>query len=374
MDGKILGLNNAEAASHARVGEAESTTASDLKTEIVNPLGDSLWDSEVAQHPDCTVFHTSAWTRVLTSTYRHQPVYLRCSSQGRLRALVPLMDVQSVVTGRRGICLPFSDFCSPLLFSDTPCRVIADVLLQMARERRWKYVETRSGGTFSPDCGVSVSFWSHKLDLCPGIDALFAGLKSSVRRALRKAERSDLRVDLECSQKSMDIFYHLQAETRRRHGLPPQPLKFFRRIYQEVLKPGHGFMITARNNHGRPVCAMVYFRYRKSALYKFGASDKAYQEHRPNNLVMWAGIQRLVNEGCEVLHFGRSSLANEGLRRFKLSWGSEEGVLQYFRMNPHTGQSIPMRDRTTGGHTSLFANLPLALNRLAGAMIYPHLD
>ena len=376
MDGNTLDLHNSGLPSSAINGAlAPAVSSGDgLDVEIVNPLADSQWDADVAQHPDATVFHTSAWTRVLTSTYRHQPMYLRCTRDGKLKALVPLMHVNSILTGRRGICLPFSDFCAPLLFPNCPSEVVADVLLRVARERKWKHVEIRSGGTFYPDIGVSVSFWSHKLDLRSGVDALFAGLKSSVRRALRKAERSDLRLDITCSQESMDIFYHLQAETRRRHGLPPQPLKFFRKIYQEVLKPGHGFIIVARTSAGQPVCAMVYFRYGKSALYKFGASDKAFQEHRPNNLVMWAAIQRLANEGCEVLHFGRSSLANDGLRRFKLSWGSQEGVLQYFRMEPHTGQPLQMRDRTTGRHTSLFARLPLAMNRLAGAMIYPHLD
>ena len=35
---------------------------------------------------------------------------------------------------------------------------------------------------------------------------------------------------------------------------------------------------------------------------------------------------------------------------------------------------IVMRDHASGFHNTLFARLPLALNRLMGAMLYPHLD
>jgi hypothetical protein len=283
------------------------------------------------------------------------------------------MEVNSFVTGRRGICLPFSDFCAPLLFSNCPANSVAEAVIQMARKRRWKHIDIRGRGTFPESIPASVAFFSHKIDLRGGAEAIFARVKGSVRRAVRRAERSDLRLDTNGSPEAMSTFYNLQVQTRRRHGLPPQPLGFFRQIYQQVIKPGHGFIVVAESQ-GRPVSAMVFFRHGNGAIYKFGASDKALQEYRANNLTMWTGIQHLADRGCQTLHFGRSSLANKGLRQFKLSWGPEEGLLEYFRLDPKTRHSTPTRDRTTGRHTTIFARLPLVLNRAAGALIYPHLD
>jgi hypothetical protein len=168
-------------------------------------------------------------------------------------------------------------------------------------------------------------------------------------------------------------FYALHVRTRRRHGLPPQPLSFFLNIHEEKIKDGAGFIVMA--THGsRPVAAAVYFNFGGKAIYKFGASAEDGQETRANNLVMWEGIKHLAGAGCESLHFGRTSAGNEGLRRFKLGWGTREESVTYQKFDFAGRQWVSGSDKTSGFHTAIFSRLPLVLNRIAGAMIYPHLD
>ena len=69
------------------------------------------------------------------------------------------------------------------------------------------------------------------------------------------------------------------------------------------------------------------------AVFKFGASDERFQTFRPTNLVFWDAIQFLAQKGFETLHFGRTSLGNDGLRRFKSSWGTTEETINYFRFD-----------------------------------------
>jgi len=89
---------------------------------------------------------------------------------------------------------------------------------------------------------------------------------------------------------------------------------------------------------------------------------------------MWAAIRRLCELGCRTLHFGRTSLHNEGLRRYKLAWGASEQMIRYFQFNTKDNSWAKSRDRSGGLHNKLFDRLPLSMNRLAGALIYPHLD
>ena len=49
---------------------------------------------------------------------------------------------------------------------------------------------------------------------------------------------------------------------------------------------------------------------------------------------MWQGIQLLARTGVEKLHFGRTDSENDGLRRFKLSWDTQEETIDYFRVDP----------------------------------------
>ena len=354
-------------------GEDSVVTPSEepLQMWIINPLQNPGWDLVIALHREAGCFHTSAWAKVLHKTYNHQPFYLQFSRGRRLAALIPLMEVHSAFTGRRGVCLPFSDVCEPLIFDPEVTGVVKDRLVRFARERRWKHLEIRGGKSFQATSSSATRFYGHTLDLRRP-EEMAGRFDSQVRRAIRKAERSNVNALVARSRQATDDFYRLHVQTRRRHGLPPQPISFFLNIYEHIIKPGLGFIVLARRG-SRPIAAAVFFRFGKNAVYKYGASDKSFQEFRANNLVMWQGIQLLARTGVEKLHFGRTDSENDGLRRFKLSWDTHEEIIDYFRVDPSGRQCFtPVREG--GLHKRIFGRLPLVFNRLAGSILYPHLD
>jgi Acetyltransferase (GNAT) domain len=348
--------------------------SANLDITLIDPLSGSGWDDLLSTHPDTTIFYTSAWARVLARTYGHKPFYLHFTRSGRSVALLPLMEVASRFTGSRGVCLPFSDFCAPLLFGDTEADALLAQLHELAAERKWNHVELRGGVPAPARDGAAGTFYGHTLDLSGGEEALFARFNSSVHRAIRKAERSGASVDILQTRDAMREFYRLHCQTRRRHGVPPQPFAFFRHIQEEIIAPGCGFIALARSG-ARCIAAAVFFHWGGRGLFKFGASEKRRQNLRPNNLAMWEGMRYLLRNGCRSLHFGRTEPGNEGLRRFKLSWDATEETLSYIRFNPITRLLVPVRQPNSSAfHQKLFTKLPLALNMLAGKLIYPHLD
>ena len=344
-----------------------------LEMRICDPVRNPGWDHLVALHRDAGCFHTSAWAKVLQQTYNHHPFYLRFSRGRRLTALVPLMEVRSPFTGRRGVCLPFSDTCEPLIFDRDAVDLVRDRVVRFAQERRWKHLEIRGGKLFQPASSSAATFYGHTLDLRRHVDELSERFDSPVRRAIRKAERSNVSVLVGRSRQAVGDFYRLHVQTRRRHGLPPQPTSFFLNIYEHIIKPGLGFTVLAQRD-SRPIAAAVFFRFGKNALYKYAASDKRLQEFRANNLVMWQGIQFLLCNGVEKLHFGRTECENDGLRRFKLSWDTQEEIINYYRVDPSGRQCLVPAPGNSGFHKRVFGKLPLVFNRLAGSILYPHLD
>ena len=252
--------------------------------------------------------------------------------------------------------------------------MVRDHLVRLAQERRWKHLEIRGSKSFQGALGSAEKFYGHTLDLRSSAEELATRFASPVRRAIRKAEGSGVKAVVVRSRAAINEFYRLHAQTRRRHGLPPQPVSFFLNIYEHIINRGLGFIVLAQ--HGpRPIAAAIFFRFGKNAIFKYGASDKRFQALRANNLVMWQGIQFLARNGAEKLHFGRTEQENEGLRRFKLSWNTQEETINYFRVDPSGRQSLaPARSHDSGFHKKVFGRLPLIFNRLAGSMIYPHLD
>lgn len=350
---------------------AASTPA--LEVDGVDSLAGDNWDRWVEGHPEAGPFHSSAWARVLVRTYGHRPCYLRLHRGHRTVALLPLMEVASRLTGRRGVGLPFADACGLLLFAPVSARLLLDVMQRLGVERQWRHIELRGSSGVPDSAAASASFVTHDLDLARGVDAVWNGFEPTVQRAIRKAERGGVTVELRDDGAAMEAFIRLHGRTRRRHGLPPQPDRFFHAILEEIIKPGAGTIALA-HRAGSPVAAAVFLASGSKALYKFGASDERAQSCRANNLAMWHGMRWAIQHGANRLSFGRTAIGQDGLRRFKRGWGAAESSLNYFTCTLPEARWTGSRDRRPGLASVVFARLPLSVNRLLGAAIYPHLD
>ena len=349
------------------------SAAQKYRYRFIDPRIGSEWDRLVGSHPDAGIFHSSSWARVLCGTYGHTPFYVHVCDKNRTAALLPLLEVSASLTGRRGISLPFSDFCSPLFFDDSARSFLLTELSHLARAKNWKFFELRGGPTPQATAIPSAIFYGHQIELHHGAEQLFGHLASSVRRAIRKAAKNFVVAEISRTPESLSVFYQLHLRTRRRHGLPPQPFKFFLNIQKELIDNNLGFVVLARAA-SRAVAAAMFFRSGTTALYKYAASYERYQQLRGSDLVLWEGIQFLIKTGSQSLHLGRTSLDNSGLRKFKLGWAVTEQMLHYFRFDVARNSWLSTSSRPGTWHKTVFGRLPLKINQLAGAMIYPQLD
>jgi hypothetical protein len=339
----------------------------------IDPLRHPAWDSLLAGHSGSSFFHGTAWARVLHEAYGHLPIYFCRFADGQLEELFPIMEVSSPWTGRRGVSLPFTDVCFPLKTEKHDRRALYELAMEHGRRRRWRYLECRGNGPEWQGATPSLVFYGHVIDLEHGQEALFKSFAGATRRSIRKAESKRLQVEFSNSLDSTRIFYALHCRTRRRHGLPPQPLRFFENIARYILAPGNGFVATARLED-KPLAAAVFLQHGRETFYKFGASDYAFQELRPNNFVMWEAIKRCASSGFERLHLGRTSVANEGLRRFKLGFGAREETIEYYKYDFVRQTFVTEVNRTTGWFNRPFGCMPMPLLRCAGEILYPHLS
>jgi hypothetical protein len=409
-------------AAAANLPLSPATRADGGVVQRVDPLEDDGWDARLTACPSPSFFHGAAWARVLHDTYGFNAVYFTLShnpavprasllanekpaspahrqaprhAQGlelvetargpepverasrlphhplEFYALLPVMEVNSWLTGRRGVSLPFTDECAPLCADADSFRRLFREALEYARIRAWNYLECRGGKPWFGDAPASTSFYGHRLDLDADETALWARVDGAVRRAVRKAEHSGLTVEFSQDLDAVRIFFGLLCRTRKRHGLPVQPFRFFESIHRHVLSQDQGWVVLAR--HGEvPVAGAVFFHFGKTAIYKFGASNETFQHLRANNLVMWEAIKWYARRGFGVLDFGRTSLENEGLRRFKLGWGTQERSIDYFRHDRRKAGFVTARDESSGWHNHVFRLLPVSLSRLIGVAFYRH--
>jgi lipid II:glycine glycyltransferase (peptidoglycan interpeptide bridge formation enzyme) len=299
----------------------EASPPSRAAVQWVNPLEHSDWDAQIKNHPATNFFHSAAWANVLAETYNFRPVYFVAKSAGAVQSLLPLMEIESRLTGHRGVALPFTDDCEPVCADQNAFKKLFLNAAEIGRLRGWDYLEIRGGQKFFNSAPPSVSFYSHNLDLPADENNFFCELKSPVRRAIRKAEKEGVRVEISQELSAVKSFYSLQCKARKKHGLPPQPFSFFKNIHKHVLAENHGIVVLARRKK-TPVAGAIFFQFGDRAIYKFGASNETFQHLRGNNLVMWEAIRHFSRAGLKKLNLGRTSLDNDGLRRFKLGWNA----------------------------------------------------
>jgi CelD/BcsL family acetyltransferase involved in cellulose biosynthesis len=337
----------------------------------VDPVADPRWRELAENAPGASIFHRPEWLGLLRDAYGFEPTaWTLAAADGSLIAGLPVARVGGRLTGRRLVALPFSDSCRPL------CREGHEdalpelgALVAAERERAALDLEVRAP---LPGSGGQVveGEVEHVLALSSDVEEVRARFaKAQVRRDIAKAERSGLVGERRTDREGLAAFYALHLRTRRRLGVPTQPRSFIL-AFERLFAQGLGFVQLVRLE-GEPVAAAVFLAAAGTLTYKYSASDFEHRKLHPNHLMLMEGIRWGCEHGCHTLDMGKTEVENEGLRKFKRSWGAEERPLPY----THFG-SVKRVGGGDGPASRLAATVirrsPPIVGRLVGAALYRH--
>ncbi|MDW7679967.1 MAG: GNAT family N-acetyltransferase [bacterium] len=338
--------------------------------KIYDPQEETQWDERIAQLDRPSLFYSSLWAAVLHDSYQYRPIYFVQRQSEAIHFLLPVMEISSRITGRRGVSLPFTDFCDPYVIDPIDFEPAISEAIELGKQRGWRSLEIRGGKTLLKNQKPSLHYFRHQLKLSDET-TLFNDLKNSTQRNIRKAQKYGVTIRFDDSALAMENFYHLNCLTRKKHGLPPQPMAFFRNVLNYVIKKKHGIIALA-NFQNKVIAAAIFFIYQKSVIYKFGASDIEHLPLRANNLLMWEAIAHFTTHDYQLFDFGKTEIANEGLRKYKFSWGADEKRVPYYKYDYQSNSFIQDRNKESGWYNAVFKKMPLPLLKLTGALLYKH--
>ena len=291
-------------------------------------LEDPRWLDLVQRSSGASFFHHARWGQLLADCYGYRAMAAVLSdASGQLVAGVPLIEAFIQFQGRRWIALPFTDHCAVLGEGAARADLARAIALE-ARRRGVNGVELRDDLSIAPALTSTAVAVRHTLALSGDAGAVHARLSTMHQRNIRKAQRAGVKIFRGTSDAELELFYRLHLRTRRRHGVPVQPRRFFQLLQRRVIGAGHGFVVGAAVD-GAPVAAAVFLTWNGVLTYKYGASDERWWQHRPNNLVLWSAIEWGCQSGHRIFDLGRSDFADQGLRAFKDGWGATEAPLVY---------------------------------------------
>jgi CelD/BcsL family acetyltransferase involved in cellulose biosynthesis len=348
-----------------------------LTARQIRPLEDPRWDGFLQRHPHSSVFHTTAWLQALRRTYGYEPVAFTTSLPDlELDNAVVFCVVDSWITGRRLVSLPFSDHCDPLVGCDADQSAIFATIDRELNQKAFRYVELRpvhlleySTSLFRTEC----RYYHHQIDLRPDIDTLFHNChKDSIQRKIRRAERERLTYEEGRSESHLLAFYRLWLLTRRRHHLPPQPKRWFQSLIDCF---GEALKIRIASKDGQAIAAILTICHRDTLFYKYGCSDAQYHNLGAMPLLLWRSIQEAKEAGLRIVDLGRSDWEGVGLVTFKDRWGTARSELAYSRLVPSLSSKGAFGVATNWGEVIAKRALPHLPDRLfcsVGELLYKH--
>ena len=339
---------------------------------VLDPLADPRWAQLLPRAPAACAFHHPAWLRLLGEHYGYG--FVACglaAPDGRLVAGLPIARVESRLTGRRLVAIPFSDHCMPLVSTNAPSGTPAKLgrTLDAFRRRHGLRLELRGPATGVTAEAPGPRYHHHVLPLEPDVALVERRFrKSQVLRGVRRAVREGLHAEIRTDVAALEAFYRLHVATRARLGVPTQERRFILR-FADLFRAGLGFSLTVRRGE-QPLAAAVFLTYGGLLIYKYGASDARFLAARPNNLLFMEAIRWGCQHGMRALDFGRTDWGHESLRAFKLAWGSEERELQYRVLGGAGGGKHTERLEHALG--ALLRRSPPIMSRVVGELVYRH--
>ena len=358
--------------------ETRVTGNQESVARCIDPIRDSGWDELVQRHPRASVFHSPAWLRALSRTYHYRPVAYTASLAGRrLESGMVFCQIESWLTGRRLVSLPFSDHCEPLVDNQDDLDAIAIALEEEAQRGGWRYIEMRplrrmDFATTLHHATAPYTF--HQLDLAPDVETLFRNChKNSTQRKILRAEREGLRYCEGSTEELLDNFYELHTITRKRHRRPPQPRNWFVNLIDCF---GDALKIRVALKDERTVAAILTIRHKDTLVYKYGGSDPNFNHLGSMHFLLWRAIQEAKSAGLACFDFGRTEAAQQGLITFKKRWGTVQSDLIYSRygVSPEVGhifESSAMNWKSRAARY-LVDHMQPGLLSLAGRALYRH--
>lgn len=339
----------------------------------VDPVADARWQRFLLRHPESSIFHTAGWLQALRQTYDYEPIAYTTSPPGKeIRSGQVFCKVNSWVTGRRLVSLPFSDHTALLLEKQSDLQEILVLLQERVDKKNYKYAEIRPLTSLNAATGPfigSKSFYLHRLSLHYDSDVLFRSFhKSCVQRKIRRAERERLDYTEGRSEQLIEQFYKMFLHTHQRHGLPPQPISWFRNLAACL---GANFKVRIASKNAKPIAGIVTLTHKQTMVYKYGCSDAKYHKLGGMAFLFWKAIREAKNGRFIELDMGRSECNNAGLIAFKEHWGATRTLLTYSRY-----PAIIALDSSNSWEfkfaRKVFAMVPAFTLPTAGKLLYRH--
>jgi CelD/BcsL family acetyltransferase involved in cellulose biosynthesis len=300
-----------------------------MSSEVDVRVADSAeWDRLLLGFAERTVFHSTAWIELLTSTFDLESVLLRVDDGRGCAALWPCLLMRKGPFRICGSPLPgwSTPYMGPLFREDADRAMLLARLVEQPALADASYVACRvmddghqaDLGPFGFECRQR--FETYVVDLAQTEQELWDRLKGECRSRIRKARKSGVTVRSESDPDFVPQMWQMANEVFAKSGKKPTfSRKLLERMWEQ-LHPRGLLEVVSAFHEGRRIATLVLPHDDRRMYYWAGGSTADSLRFAPNNLLHWEAIVAARAAGLRTYDF----IATEGgAGRFKRTFGPD---------------------------------------------------
>lgn len=317
-----------------------------LAVEVLTPESEQDYDNFVRSIPTSLFYASLGYRTLLTHFLAAEEHYLIArDSDQRIVGVLPAFVLEVPGKGCVANSLPFYGSHGGVVTSDTS-GLVAKCLLEHFRDfatARRCLTSTIISSPFDtnllPYYGDSTSYKmtdsriGQLTRLPKGNDESSAlvmnALPSKTRNMVRKAEKLGIKVTANRQDGAMLFLANTHEANMAKIGGIAKPKHFFSMI-EEKLEYETNYRIYTASYEGRTVAALLLFYFNQMVEYFTPVIVEQYRSSQPLSLLIYRAMSDAVTQGFEWWNWGGTWHTQDGVYRFKQSWGAIDMPYRYF--------------------------------------------
>lgn len=195
-------------------------------------------------------------------------------------------------------------------------------------------------------------------------EQIWQDITSKCRNMIRKAEKNDIKIELDNSKEALQSFIRLYKITMDKNKATSYYYfkdDFFHDTFS--LLKGNIYIFNAKYEN-KIISSALIMKYNEFAHYHFSGSDIEYLKLASNNLLLYKAALWAYKNGCKYFHLGGGYLGNnDNLFKFKKSFSKNNIVNFYIGKKIHNklvyDKLVEEWQKMKGNHDSNINYFPL---------------
>ncbi len=291
--------------------------------EPITPQNGNIWDSVNLQCQNTTVFQSTGWRDALAYSFKQlDPVYLLIKNKDVVIGGIPAFIFQPIPGIRLWHSMPWNLFGGPQIIDSVQVNskelilTIDNYLQTTSSENGWcelcwtlsPYDSSEYGNSLVELGYEKVERFTHILQTNGDIESIWQAYNKRVRGAVRKAQKSGVKVTDTDKDEDLSTFYDMYLTTVKRLGGTPKPFA----LMQMLLQQGVAKLAIA-TYQDTIIAGLLYLFFNRTVTLWCEASLPEYLQYRPNNAIFHHIITWACREGYQRVDFGASPPESKGL-------------------------------------------------------------